>query len=179
MFKFIKLPKDVATWILVVILAVHTGWVLNHLRLHSQGQINPWKGGGYGMYTNINPKPNFFVWTSDVTPVVTNRSTRVLEPSTRSLLENQSLINTGRFFRCSPVSEFALIQFVRKNRPKLKQYSVIKIRSLEISRENRSTKVTIVGSVQFDIANNYVNYTSKICGNEKSGRVRLNKSFGL
>jgi hypothetical protein len=179
MFKFIKLPKSIASWILIVLLAVHTGWVLNHLRLHSERAINPWKGGGYGMYTNLQPRPQFVVWTSDVAPFPLNRTTRFLRAETTSLLEVQSLTNYGRFFRCSPVSEFGLVQFVKMNRSRLKQHSIIKIRTREISKLDRSIRYRIDGQVKFDLAGDYVNYTSNFCGEVTSGRVWLKKSFGL
>lgn len=43
--------------ILLGLIVVHSVWIVFHLNLVSRGLVNPWKLGGYGMYTTIHPKP--------------------------------------------------------------------------------------------------------------------------
>ena len=58
-----KLPfSNPAAWsvrkiILVSLIALHAVWIGIHLNLVSKNLINPWKLGGYGMYTTANNGP--------------------------------------------------------------------------------------------------------------------------
>lgn len=51
--KQLSLPQA----ILVALLTIHTVWIGVHLVLVSQDRINPWKLGGYGMYTRPQAVP--------------------------------------------------------------------------------------------------------------------------
>ena len=59
-------------YLLWVLLALHVLWGSTHLVLHAKGFINPWKLGGYGMYTVPSPKPRveFEFLNSDKEPNV-------------------------------------------------------------------------------------------------------------
>ena len=76
-----------ASWIFLVLVVLHSAWILNHLRLHAEGVINPWKGGGYGMYTNLSPNPGFIIYTDKNYPVPQNPETRIKGLNVKPLLE--------------------------------------------------------------------------------------------
>src|SRR5262245_1176834 len=42
-------------WAVVAILVLHVGWIANHMRLVANDRINPWRLGGYAMYTVASP----------------------------------------------------------------------------------------------------------------------------
>ena len=52
-----RLPfSDSAGWslrklVIVALVVLHSVWIVVHLNLVSRDLINPWKLGGYGMYT--------------------------------------------------------------------------------------------------------------------------------
>lgn len=48
--------------ILLALVAVHAVWIVIHLNLVSRELINPWKLGGYGMYTVPHPAPALSVF---------------------------------------------------------------------------------------------------------------------
>jgi len=47
--------------VLLALFAVHTGWIGFHLTLVEDERINPWKLGGYGMYTRPQASPFYEV----------------------------------------------------------------------------------------------------------------------
>ena len=57
-----RLPfSDSAGWslrklVIVALVVLHSVWIVVHLNLVSRDLINPWKLGGYGMYTTLTPK---------------------------------------------------------------------------------------------------------------------------
>lgn len=106
-----KLPfSNPAAWsvrkiILVSLIALHTVWIGIHLNLVSKNLINPWKLGGYGMYTTANNGPvlhisdrrfqQFFVSLTD-----TDRS-KIMHA------------NNYFVFRCEPMTKVSLESFFR------------------------------------------------------------------
>lgn len=53
--------SDPAGWSLrkatiVGLVVLHSAWIVFHMILVSRELINPWKLGGYGMYTTLTPK---------------------------------------------------------------------------------------------------------------------------
>lgn len=46
--------KTIILWLLF---GIHCIWLSTHAYLVSQDKINPWKLGGYGMYTGPSPRP--------------------------------------------------------------------------------------------------------------------------
>ena len=47
--------------LLLLIFIVHALWASHHMLLHHQDKVNPWKGGGYAMYTIPSPQPEAVV----------------------------------------------------------------------------------------------------------------------
>ena len=58
------------------LLALHTVWIANHLRLVYQDRINPWRLGGYGMYTRPN-SPTVLTTTSCKRPGISAQTDRL------------------------------------------------------------------------------------------------------
>ncbi len=56
------MKKDYRSWILYGLLIIHTYWIGTHMCLVANGKINPWKMGGYGMYTGPSPRPSLKVY---------------------------------------------------------------------------------------------------------------------
>ena len=52
--------------ILVGLVVLHSVWIVVHLNLVSRDLINPWKLGGYGMYTTAHPNPGLHLFDSRV-----------------------------------------------------------------------------------------------------------------
>lgn len=52
-------------WCLIGIFVFHVSWVVFHNTLAYHGQVNQWKGGGYGMYTGPSPRPYYYVYVED------------------------------------------------------------------------------------------------------------------
>ncbi|MEM8793597.1 MAG: hypothetical protein AAGE80_18405 [Pseudomonadota bacterium] len=104
-------PESRAIKVLVfAILAVHTIWICVHLGLVSQNLINPWKLGGYGMYTVPNNKARLHVFLFD------NQS-----GGWRELAEGQAnsyLFDTANYlhvFRCRQPSADSIARFFDEN----------------------------------------------------------------
>lgn len=118
------------TILLVSVFAAHCCWVAAHLWLVAGEKVNPWKLGGYGMYTQPAPQLAVKVFTiSDDASFAAE-----WEPSRfrgeAVLLETGAIGfsgNLGRVFRCRPVPTYAVKAFLSMNahligKPTLIQY---------------------------------------------------------
>ena len=47
--------------ILLGLIVAHSAWIVFHLNLVSRGLVDPWKLGGYGMYTTVHPQPKMLL----------------------------------------------------------------------------------------------------------------------
>jgi hypothetical protein len=99
---------DWRKWALFGLLILHIAWIGNHLRLVATDQINPWRLGGYGMYTVPNPAANFEVYSADSPDVPLPINRLKFEAADR-------LTNPGRTFRCADVSAASLRAFFDEN----------------------------------------------------------------
>jgi hypothetical protein len=104
---------DARTIIIYALLAFHTLWIANHVRLVQQDRINPWKLGGYGMYTV--PSLTYSLRLVDLSVpdfpmVVPKKEVRWIEFSLATRFSNFK-----RAFRCAPVPPHALYEFYREN----------------------------------------------------------------
>ena len=166
LFKFVRKPSTITSWIFVVLVVIHSAWIANHLRLHAEGVINPWKGGGYGMYTNLSPGPRFIVYTDMVFPVATTPANRITKFNEAPLMEKTNILNFNRFFRCRNVSPTALKRFIRQNRSKLKRYVSVGVQERYVDQETRAAKGKIIGTFQLSINDAIASYKGTICDRE-------------
>lgn len=166
MLKFLPRPRSVTSWILVALVVIHTVWILNHLRLHAEGVINPWKGAGYGMYTNLSPSPSFEIFTSDVLPVTKVAANRPGRLETQPLLERNNIRNMNRFFKCRAVTPRYLRVFINRNRNKLKKYVSITIKERTVNPETRAMQRIVSGNLLITIEGGKATYKGIMCDRE-------------
>ncbi|MEM7634889.1 MAG: hypothetical protein AAF299_10040 [Pseudomonadota bacterium] len=93
--------------ILLALIAVHAAWIVFHLTLVSRELVNPWKLGGYGMYTTAHPKPAIHVFDSRFGSVEVSISD---EDRLQMARENNYFI-----LRCHPLSVDSLQNFLKNN----------------------------------------------------------------
>ena len=173
MFNFIKRPRGFGAWAFVILLALHSLWVLNHLRLHAERSINPWKGGGYGMYTIPAPNQDWIVHSSasaEMRPSAANRKKRA---STGFLLEHHVLANKNRWRRCAHLSHSSMAGFVQANRKILEPYIIVRAVESVFDPSTRKHPRKQIGRVKLEVRDGYIYYVSRMCGEEKSGRTPL------
>lgn len=53
--KQITKPNKLMQKFCWALIALHVGWVCTHMYFHYKGELNPWKLGGYAMYTKPGP----------------------------------------------------------------------------------------------------------------------------
>lgn len=106
--------KNWQTYILLGLLLVHSVWITYHLSLVARGAVNPWKMGGYAMYT----KPSSGV---DVVVNVIKNTNR--EDKTDTVIPGTYRPRLLAFYRknwdfnlyCKPVTAASLIQLFSDN----------------------------------------------------------------
>ena len=161
-FKFIIIPA----------LVLHTLWILNHLRWVATDQINPWKLGGYGMYTV--PDPNVSLFLIDIR---FPGGHLILDPSTYSLSRYRmttKFTNVHRVFRCAHIISDQLKAIFEEN-PQLRGKNLRLlyledkfIRKPVSLKRGRQGRVTIIWT-----GNDFFEFTSEFCGSRETGKVSL------
>ena len=105
-------PRRVLTVIVGILLALHVGWLCVHFWLVKNHQINPWKLGGYAMYTvpHLNPLTHVFVFDE------AGQRWAELERS-RALFNSYNFdkLDDLHVFRCRPPGTDSLIGFMDEN----------------------------------------------------------------
>ena len=97
------------TGIIAALLICHIAWIANHMRWIANDQINPWKLGGYAMYT----VPDLAARLVVVDPAFSEAPVRV---SLTRYLAAQRFINPGRVFRCAHMTAEAIRALIYENR---------------------------------------------------------------
>ena len=152
--------------IVIGLITVHCLWIGIHLTLVSRAQINPWKLGGYGMYTTVDPRPKLFLFDK--------RSPRRPIPNSTINWRDYVKQNLSFMFRCRPPSEQSFDVFFRGN-PKLigsPLKFVVTERKIEpnpirpVSRTHSVFEITWIGQRQFK-------YFGKVCDEYYHGEIEL------
>ena len=93
--------------ILLGLIVLHTVWIAFHLTLVSRKLINPWKLGGYGMYTTVHLSPALNLFDSRFDGFTITLSDDDLT----------TLFRENRFFafRCQPITVTSLQTFLKNN----------------------------------------------------------------
>jgi hypothetical protein len=155
-------------FVIIAVLILHSLWILNHLRWVAAKQINPWKLGGYGMYTV--PDPGVTVLLLDLrNPADPRRIDR------RSYFLKRFRSATGsREFRCAHIKADELKLFFEDN-PHLRGINVgflflerILVKNPVEARRVSQGRVKIVW-----INNDFFEFTSEFCGSQETGKVAL------
>ena len=104
--------------LLTSIFTAHCFWVAAHLFLVAGERVNPWKLGGYGMYTQPAPQLAVDVFTISDDDSFAAEWEPVTFRGEPILLESGSIGFSGnleRVFRCRPVPEYAVKAFLSMN----------------------------------------------------------------
>lgn len=95
-----------------VLLSLHVVWICVHLVLVAGERINPWKLGGYGMYTLPSPQALTHVYTFNEAAeewIEIPRKARAFESF------EFDRRNHLHVFRCRPPSESSIVAFLDQN----------------------------------------------------------------
>jgi hypothetical protein len=154
--------------VVIAVLILHGLWILNHLRWVATKQINPWKLGGYGMYTV--PSPNVTLALLDLrNPAAPRRIDRRTYSTKRF-----RAVSIDREFRCAHIRSGDLKVFFEDN-PQFRGVNlgfvflerILVKNPIAVKRVGQGL-VTIVW-----ITNDFFEFTSEFCGNQETGKVAL------
>ena len=153
-----------------LLLLAHVGWICVHLNLVAREQINPWKLGGYGMYTVPHSKALTHVF------VINDNSKKWFELARHRHLFNSFLFDLKNFlhvFRCRASSEGSIVAFLDENPHLRYRPLVIALSEMRFTRKPLSSNREIYAKVE--IAWNgetLFGYRGDICGKSFEGRVK-------
>lgn len=99
--------RSVIRVILLALIGLHGLWIVIHMNLVSRELINPWKLGGYGMYTTANNDPVIFVFDA--------RMDTFAIPITAKDRAKMARANKFFVFRCNPITTTSLQGFLKDN----------------------------------------------------------------
>lgn len=151
---------DFRKWIILGLLILQIGWIGNHIRLVASDQINPWRLGGYAMYTVPNPNVEFWVYEPDFSNQPIPVNTVQYEAATR-------LTNATRTFRCAGMSSAALLAFFNENRNLIGRNLLFVFGERRFVRSPPSTKGQVQGTVAVTWQDRRsFTHVSKFCGSE-------------
>jgi hypothetical protein len=159
------------TMLVAGLLIVHSVWILNHLRLVAGDKINPWKLGGYGMYTVPDPRQRLAIL------VETEGGFREIDQRTLNMegfREHMPFADQSRSFRCIAPPEAAIASLIRDNYPlKHTAMAIVYIeRAFDKAKRNvvNDTRGQMIITWE-DLAE--LTYSNTLCGIETSGRIRI------
>jgi hypothetical protein len=154
---------DYRKWLLSALVIAHIAWIANHLRLVANDEINPWKLGGYGMYTVPDPNSRY--------RVVARADQNIPVPiQKRGFDLAQRFTNPARTFRCAPVAPEALRAFFKENRNLIGRDIAIIFSERRFYRTPPSINRELQGGVLVSWPDmNTFTYTNKFCGVESTG----------
>ncbi len=148
--------------VLLALLLVHVGWISIHVSLVANEQINPWKLGGYGMYTVPNPRPRVRLY--------------------EGLAEDRRLVKGGYYsrafaddnrrfvFRCTEISQNSLENFFRKNRKLIGKQLTVVVEERAFLHDPIRTEKRVRGVTQIKWKSDFsFDYRGKICGDQYLG----------
>lgn len=127
------------------LLAAHLGWIGVHMTLHAEGAINPWKLGGYAMYTRPHPTPLTHLYIFDE---ALGTWAEIPRHQGRFSSVGFDQANHLGVFRCRPPGEDAVRAFLDEN-PWLRGRPVtIVLSAVEFTRDPIGAKREAYATVQ-------------------------------
>jgi hypothetical protein len=161
---------DIRKWIIAGLLILHIAWIGNHVRWVAAGQINPWRLGGYAMYTVPSPSPGMQVYDVNFPETRLKASTVRYDAATR-------FTNASRTFRCANVPSAALLAFFDENKDLIGRNLAFVFTERQFFRNPPTTKRTKQGFVTVMWRNERTfTYTNRFCGKEESASATLPES---
>lgn len=158
---------DIRKWAVAGLLILQIIWIGNHMRLVASDQINPWRLGGYAMYTVPSPAVRFQVYDPNLPDL----------PIAVNLLRYEAagrFTNPWRTFRCSPESSAALRGFFEENGTLIGKNLVLVYSERRFYRDPRSSKREMQGVVGVTWQDERTfTFTSRFCGKEVTETATL------
>ena len=154
--------------LLIAIIFVHAAWIVIHLNLVSRDLVNPWKVGGYGMYTVPDPEPHLHVYDQMFVGV----EVPICNASHYRFMKNNRFFS----FRCQPLTEHSLQVFFQQNPQLIRHVLRFFISEVKFSREpvNAGRQLHSVLEVRWKDPETF-QYVSQVCGKIYEGEVKLLK----
>lgn len=152
---------DIRKWVVAGLLILHIGWMANHMRWVMTDQIDPWRLGGYAMYTIPPPAARFQVYDADFpdTPALVN--SMLYEAAER-------FTNPRRAFRCAQVPPAAMRGFFEENGNLIGKHLAFIYTERRFYRDPRSFKREIQGVIELSWQDERTfTYRSRFCGKEQ------------
>ena len=153
------------------LLALHALWIGNHLRWVANDRINPWKLGGYGMYTVPSTGTTLAIMDmtdADAPALLTSR-----DIDASGFMAARSWFNYRRSFRCLHPSENSLRVFLEEN-PQLAGVPILLyfsdrtfVRKPVAVRYREQGRIL----VDWDEEARRFHYESRFCGDTKTGSI--------
>lgn len=158
---------DMRKWAVAGLLLLHIGWIANHIRWVVNDEINPWRLGGYAMYTVPSPSARFQVFDLAFPEMPTPVNTTRFDAA-------EHLTNAERVFRCAPVPPAAMRAFFEENENLIGKDLAFVFTERRIHRHPRSIKREMQGmvDVRFEDERTFT-YRSRFCGKEQVETVTL------
>jgi hypothetical protein len=151
---------DFRKGIVAALLVLHIAWVANHLRLVANDQIDPWKLGGYGMYTVPARTARLMVFDA----AIPEQPTKV---NLIRYLTAQRFTNPGRVFRCAHPTTASLQALIYENRNLIGRNIVLVVSENRFVRNPPSVSRRVQGVVKVTWQDMQTfTYVSKFCDSE-------------
>jgi len=148
------------------IVVLHAAWIVFHLNLVSQGLINPWKLGGYGMYTTAPHNAKLHVFDRQFPGVEAPLSKKSLRDFIR---ENKFFV-----FQCQPLKEKSLLEFYRNNPDLIGHTLRFFISQRKLLRNPIRTKRQAHSILEIVWAGpDTFEYTGQVCGKIYEGQLKM------
>lgn len=161
---------DIRKWAVAGLLLLHLGWIFNHMRWVVNDDINPWRLGGYAMYTVPNPATAFQVYDAAFPDMPVPANTKRYEAAER-------FTNPGRAFRCAPVLPAAMQAFFEENGNLIGRTVALVFTERRLHRHPRSVGREMQGVVDVTFQDERTfTYRSRFCGTERTETVTLPES---
>lgn len=158
---------DIRKWIIWSLLILHIAWIANHMRWIANDQINPWRLGGYAMYTIPSLGQLTRVYDANIPEAPLQVNMLQYEKATR-------LTNYGRTFRCASVPAEALFAFFGENTFLIGRNLVFVFSERQLVRNPVQTKRVTKGivAVTWQDERNFT-YSNRFCGKEETMSAAL------
>jgi hypothetical protein len=158
---------DISKWIMAGLLILHIAWIGNHMRWVVSGQINPWRLGGYAMYTVPNPETRVRVYDVNLPDTHLRVNLNGYYMATR-------FTNVERAFRCADVPAAALLALFEENRDLIGTNLALVYSERQFVGNTPSTKRAMQGVVIVSWQDTQTfTYTNRFCGNEHIASAAL------
>lgn len=158
--------RSVIRVILLALIGLHGAWIVIHMNLVSRELINPWKLGGYGMYTTTHPSPALYLFD--------RRFDGFEIPSKTYDLANFERENKYFIFRCRPITATSLQTFFNEHA----RFVGIPLKFVVTERKILRNPIRLKRVPQANLIIRWTGksafeYVTKVCGEVYRGEVEL------